>query len=552
LIKNKSGNNYILSDSIITTSNDVDKERVEYIKKIKYETQFYNNFRNTIRILLNDYSNINIREKIESEMLKDYIIYSQKLKNITNLLKKLVKDKIKFIGGSNYYQLIDEVSTCIIKDKENCIKSSNLCMLTESSEDSPICGLILPKYNLITNKENEPIYFGKMADELIRYNRIKSYILQPQTFLSFGNTNYNLRDDEIIMLQSLLTQEYFESLIPTIINKYVRYNSYDEAEPIITQTYDNMVNIDKSISTKQKTCNKIINNKISSQIWQKCFPSDFKEMAYSKNVYCTYECIIDIIEKKTGERIDVNILKQLLYEEYVKILNNFNDKIVDILILEGKKYLGNKVKNNALNFVDFLYNDNYFLTTFDFWLIINKYKIPCIFISSKNILQTNYQKNIFVAFTNNENIREEKFCFVLLPALSSENIPGYKIIQNSSNEIFISLNEINNEECINTLLIEIENKMDIDSYLQNFQKVFKKNRLLKIEYVEEGEEGERVEEEVKSIKGRPKKINKKLSIEEVSPIITENVISIPNKKTRKTKQVVLKGQRGGITKKIIY
>ena len=47
----------------ITTSNrvvhdDVDTERESYIKKIKLETSFYNIFRNTIRILINDYENI--------------------------------------------------------------------------------------------------------------------------------------------------------------------------------------------------------------------------------------------------------------------------------------------------------------------------------------------------------------------------------------------------------------------------------------------------------------------------------------------------------------
>ena len=45
------------SDVIITTSNKIDEERVDYIKKIKAETNFYNVFRNTIKILLNDYKN---------------------------------------------------------------------------------------------------------------------------------------------------------------------------------------------------------------------------------------------------------------------------------------------------------------------------------------------------------------------------------------------------------------------------------------------------------------------------------------------------------------
>ena len=533
---------YISSEAIITTTSGVDSERVEFIKKIKYETQFYNVFRNTIRILLNDYSNIDLREQVESEMLKDYILYSQKLNNISSLLKKLVENKIKFIGDSNYYKLIEEVTTCIIKDKDSCVKSSDLCMLSETNGNS-MCTLILPKNNLITNKENERIYFGRIADELIRYNRIKSYILQPQTFLSFGNIGYNLRDDEIIMLQSLLTQDYFESLVPTIINKYVRYNSYDEVEPINTQKYDNIVDNNKNDSIEK--CNKTVNNKITSSMWQKCFPNNFKEISYSKTIFCTFECIEDIIEKFTGEKLYINIIKQILFEEYKKYLPNSVEKIVDILIIEGKKYLGDKVKGGLLTFAEFLYSDNYFLTPLDIWLLVNKYKIPTIFISSKNILQTNYNKNTFVAYNendvNSDNIREEKFCFIMIPPLQSESIPVYKIIQNNENNIFISLNEMDvnnkNNECVNKILVNIENKLSIELYLEKFKKLSNKKSVLFIENAEEGND---------ETKKPPKKINKKIIIDDTEPEESKNEdLIIPKKKSRKIKQIVLKGDRGG-------
>ena len=82
----------VQSDVAITTSQEIDKERVDYIKKIKLETSFYNVFRNTIRILINDYENFKLREKIEQELSKEYIIYSEKLTNIERLLRQLVKD----------------------------------------------------------------------------------------------------------------------------------------------------------------------------------------------------------------------------------------------------------------------------------------------------------------------------------------------------------------------------------------------------------------------------------------------------------------------------
>jgi hypothetical protein len=251
-IVNSKNNPMVSIDVPISTVDDVDKERVDYIKKIKLESGFYNVFRNTIRILLNDYENIKIREKVESEMAKEYIIYSEKLVNINKLLRELVNDKIQFIGDENYYKVINDISTCIVKDKEQCNSTPNLCTISENGN----CNLILPKQNLISGKINETIYYGRVSDELIRYNRIKSFMLQPQTYLLFGNISYNLRENEIILIQSLLTQEYFETLIPTVANKYIKFNSYDETEPLMTQIYDNKIpSLDHAIGRKnEKTC----------------------------------------------------------------------------------------------------------------------------------------------------------------------------------------------------------------------------------------------------------------------------------------------------------
>jgi hypothetical protein len=258
----------VASDIKISTQNEIDEVRVDYIKKIRLEMNFYNIFRNTIRILINDYENVKIREKIENEINKQYIIYSEKLKNVDNFLRELVKDKMQFIGDENYYKLIKEVSTCVVKNKESCASTPNLCAVTENGK----CNLILPEKNLITGKINETIYYGRMADELIRYNRIKSFMFQPQTYLSFGNIGYNLRDNEIIMIQSTLTQEYFETLIPAVTNKYVKYNSYDETQPVITQIYENKIpSLDLAIGRKnQLLCDKVDNDHITSSIWRKC------------------------------------------------------------------------------------------------------------------------------------------------------------------------------------------------------------------------------------------------------------------------------------------
>ena len=344
----------------------------------------------------------------------------------------------------------------------------------------------------MTGKDNEEIYFGKMSDELIRYSRIQSFILQPQSFLSFGNIGYNLRDNEIIMLQSLLTPEYFETLIPAIINKYVQFNSYDGTEPIISQIYENKANMNDIVLENTKitlleSCDKKIINRISSGVWKNCFPGKYKEIEYSKNIVCTFEIIIDIIEKKNGEKLKINDLKNILYGEYNKYIKNYHKQIVDVLIIEGKKTLGDQVISNTLSFSSFIYSDNYFLTVFDLWILVNKYKIPTFFISTINFLQTNYEKNIFLGYSNdNDNNNDttdenEQFCFILVPALKYESVPSYKLLMNDKNEIFMQLKEVK-KTCDEAIQLAFDNKINIDTYLQNFVKIDKpkKNTAKKI------------------------------------------------------------------------
>jgi len=529
-IINPKANHMISSDVKIATEQDVDIERVDYIKKIRLENKFYNVFRNTIRILLNDYENITIRENIEKEMTKEYIIYSEKLKNIDKLLRELVKNKMQFIGDENYYKLINEVSTCIVKDAKSCKANPDLCALTDGN-----CNLILPEKNLITNNDNEYIYYGRMADELIRYNRIKSFMFQPKTYLSFSNIGYNLRDDEIILLESLLTQDYFETLVPAVTNKYVKQISYDEVEPIITQVYENTIpSLDHAIGRKNElACKKTTNEHIKSSIWKKCFPSNYTEIEYNKTNICTFNFIIDLIERKTTNKLTLNQIKNALYEEYKKYLQEYSDKIVDILILEGKKTLGDQVHAEKLSFLSLLYTDNYFLTTFDLWLLITKYEIPTIFISHKWILQSKYEKHEFLGYGNSD----DNFAFIVIPGFRPENIPMYKLVQDEDENVFISLDKLE-EECVERIKESIINKISIEDYLKNFTKplttnyeVKKPKRLI----VNNDSDTENV---------KPKR--KQKLIVNTSPVSSEQFVA--QKKSRK--KLVIKGNKGTTRKNV--
>ena len=544
-IINKNNNPMIQSDVIITTSNKEDVERVDYIKRIKLETNFYNVFRNTIKILLNDYQNIKLRKKIETDLSNAFIIYSQKLKKINDLLKELVKDSIAFTGDKNYYKLINEVSTCIVKDGKNCKDTPNLCAVSENGK----CRLILPEKNLITNKENKEIYFGKISDEIIRFNRIRSFMFQPQSYLSFENIGYNLRENEIIMVQSLLTQEYFENLTPAVINNYVKFNSYDEVEPIISQQYDNNVSSLNAAIGKQveKTCQKSEREHITSNFWKKGFPEDFKEIVYNKSSYCTFSCLIDLIEKKTGEKLSINKLKNSLFEEYKTYLERFAPQIIDILILEGKKTLGDQVKAETLTFSSFIYTDSYFITPLDIWLLVQKYKIPTILISQTTIkVLTEGKQRSFVAYGK----RGDDFAFINIPGLRPQNIPIYKVIESDKLDVFISFDDIKEGNCLEQLNYSIDNVVTIEEFLSNF-----KRPAFPVKKPKENNMNSDSDEDREVIVRRPvKKIAKRVVVEESSPLLEEPETKPQSEDVvvkKKTKKVQYVNKRVAKTKKVI-
>jgi hypothetical protein len=163
---------------------------------------------------------------------------------------------------------------------------------------------------------------------------------------------------------------------------------------------------------------------------------------------------------------DVTSLKNELYNEYLKYLGNYKDNIIDILIIEGKKTLGDQVKNNIISFQDFIYNDSYFLTTLDIWIFIEKYKIPTVFISSKTLLQTQYNNQLFVGY----GAITDKLLFIVIPGLRPENIPKYKVIINESKELFISVNNLIDISCAETIENSFRNINTVESYLKNYVK----------------------------------------------------------------------------------
>ena len=93
-----------------------DNKRLEVVQKIKLETNFFNVFRNLVRILLNKYENRKIRSDIEKEISKQEVFYWKKLEKIIIHLKKLMNIYVVFadyakVGGD--ISQITKISNCL-------------------------------------------------------------------------------------------------------------------------------------------------------------------------------------------------------------------------------------------------------------------------------------------------------------------------------------------------------------------------------------------------------------------------------------------------------
>jgi hypothetical protein len=309
------------------------------------------------------------------------------MKTAITLLNTIFNSIVDFVEYSEETLLeITRITTCSTSsacNKPYCMKSQDTT-----------CKLLLPKYNLLTNLDNEEVYFARLSDELLRFNRIKHFIFDPNTHINFGNIEYNLHDNEIILLASLLTSEYFKDIEIVDKNIYINTNTYDTAKPSISQYYDPIINAHSTTLCVPEVTS--ITGK-----WQDMFDTTCTEHIYKDIIACGYTMVIDILQYE-GIVTTIQDIKAVLRTSYKDLFANHRHNLIyDKLSIQGKKDEMILIKGNMLEFEDFLLSDNYFLTILDLWLIATHYKIGIIGLSSTSFIENN--KNILPLYNPSNN-----------------------------------------------------------------------------------------------------------------------------------------------------
>ena len=230
---------YINAETEILFSKEIQEERNNEIHKVKLDTQFFNAFRNTVRILINKFQNREIKKEIQQIMGSTSLLYLDKLEKVNKLIQTLMINAIEFREYPNERLTnLSLIGTCFTLNEADCSKKI-FCNKGRNS-----CKLVVPLTNLVNGNNNISVYFGRIADEILRYNRIKSFIFKPTAFLSFNDVNYDMTDDELIINAALLTQDYFANLVPMHKNSYTFNIARDMAVPNISLPYINEVQME--------------------------------------------------------------------------------------------------------------------------------------------------------------------------------------------------------------------------------------------------------------------------------------------------------------------
>ena len=314
-------------------------------------------------------------------------------------------------------------------------------------------------------------------------------MFETKNYLNITNIDYKINNNEFIILQSLLTNEYFNDLIPFQMNEYITNINYDLSKPdMLVQKYSDEVPLSEqidNISTEKETdqlyiqCIDKIGNIYGNalNIWKKRFPKlknkkEIKEIYFNNNYACSFYVLIYILQLKINTQLNTNTqlsvanLKQTLWLAYSPYIQNYSIKIFNILKKQGKKNIIERIEKGYVDFQTLLFSEEYYLTDLDIWIIANHLKIPIVLFSLDDFKTMINDINWLVL---SGDIDKDDYYFIRSPKLLKTNTPpNYSLIDTS-----LKLYELKGLDGIIQNMVSGSNDyknhfISFDSFIQNY------------------------------------------------------------------------------------
>jgi hypothetical protein len=390
------------ADKTISTTNKADRTREKMTKYIALESQFYHAFRNRVRILMNEFDNRTTMRQIRKIADEPTLLYAQKVKQIEPLLVALIKHYVIFVKiGKSTLMDMAAVNEC-----EDADDAGPNCII---KENDGIAQLAIPKKNLISKHNNERIYVGRLADELVRNQRVQLFMYDTANRLNARNVDYDIREDEFVLVKSALTPEYFVEIDTSTADatgQYAKHTNYETANPSISVLYPNeripleeqykapkIVLEEEDDSAHECLVNvvPIIGNK--KQIWKRVFPDTAREWIYRSTAHCTFQPIMRIVESVLREKWTEREIKRRLCVAYMNLFAIHSDylkNVVAIMRFQGKskmfeRFIRAKSELTPESFEAIVISDDYYLSDIDYWAIASQHNLPIILFNPNGL-----------------------------------------------------------------------------------------------------------------------------------------------------------------------
>ena len=200
-------------DDHLQLENAVDVDRIRDVYRVQIESRLYNIFRTTLRVLINKLDNYTTKSEMK-KIIRGDMSYREKFSSIILLVKKLISPYVLFNEMDNRFEHLKgllKLKNCLNLKTENlCDKENNCHFVIENDEGR--CTLLIPKNNLITQKSNKVIYYGRITDELINFKHYFNFYFKTHMYSTMQYVNYDINDNEVILYQNMLEGDYLKDI----------------------------------------------------------------------------------------------------------------------------------------------------------------------------------------------------------------------------------------------------------------------------------------------------------------------------------------------------
>ncbi len=390
--------NYILKDDYVRTEKEIatstkeDTARVKVVKSVNLENDFYSVFRTTMKTLI--ISNNMVRNKVIELITNRTLKYKVRIDMLIRLFKRIMQKFVEFSDDTSYEVYADFIKTPYVCDgKKTAVFNDD-------------CKLVISKKNMINPQvDNSVEYYYRMADETIRYGKIKQFMIYPKQFLNISSSEYNISPDEFVILEKFLfARNYFADMKPFLFGEHVQQMPFGVANPEsqIAQVYSNSVSIEEqrafdkidlmeNVNRCKKKVDSIAGEKNNSNYWQNVvFKKGTKLIIFKDDtVECSFGALYYILQDFYKRPISSDEIRKMIWEGYSDLWKtpNYQKIILNILKLQGKKLMVSSGDfENAMTNSDTM-PETYFITVLDMWVVAQKFNIPIILCSPSTTLK---------------------------------------------------------------------------------------------------------------------------------------------------------------------